>query len=340
MKKRIGIPRGLFYYQYFPLWDVFFKELGAEVVLSGSTNKKIFNDGVKACNDQTCIPVKTFFGHVISLKDKVDLLFIPRFTSISRNQYICPKFGGLPDMVRNTIEGLPEIIDVEVNLRKSGKYALKAAISAGKYLSSSRSEIIRAFKKGLDNYRDYRNQLKKGMLPIDILGKKLVLLKKPAEESKNIAVIGHVYNLYDSYINMNLIGKLRENNINIITVDMVEGKDILEKAGTLNKEIFWNFGSKAIGGVLHLLEKGNLDGIIYVMSFGCGVDSFVCDLIERKVRRRGNIPFTVLTMDEHSGEAGMRTRIEAFIDMVRWADNRLRDMPKASMPKVFMQKGD
>jgi len=67
LKKRIGIPRGLFYYQYFPLWDVFFKELGAEVVLSGTTNKKIFNDGVMVCNDQTCIPVKTFFGHVCHL---------------------------------------------------------------------------------------------------------------------------------------------------------------------------------------------------------------------------------------------------------------------------------
>ncbi|HHW31005.1 MAG TPA: hypothetical protein GXX20_04915 [Clostridiaceae bacterium] len=331
MKKRIGIPRGLFYYQYFPLWDVFFKELGAEVVLSGTTNKKIFNDGVMVCNDQTCIPVKTFFGHVMSLIDKVDLLFIPRFTSISKNQYICPKFGGLPDMVRNTIDGLPEIIDVEVNLRKTKKNALKAAISAGKYLTGNRKEITRAFRKALDNYRDYRNQLKKGILPIDILEKKLVLLKKPAEDSKNIAVIGHVYNLYDSYINMNLIGKLRENRINIITLDMVEGKDILEKARTLNKEMFWNFGSKAIGGVMHLLEEGGLDGIIYVMSFGCGVDSFVCDLIERKVRRKGNIPFTVITMDEHSGEAGMRTRIEAFIDMVRWADNKFKNIPKVSM---------
>lgn len=324
MKKRIGIPRGLFYYQFFPLWDVFFRELGAEVVLSEKTNKKIFDDGVKVCNNQTCIPVKTFFGHVISLKDKVDFLFIPRFTSISKNQYICPKFGGLPDMVRNTIEGLPEIIDVEVNLRKSKKNALNAALAAGKYFTGSRREIIRAFKKAHNSYRNYRDQLKKGILPIDILEKKLVLLKKPAEDSKNIAVIGHVYNLYDSYINMDLIGKLRENNINIITIDMIEGRDIIQKARTLNKEMFWYFGSRAIGGVLHLLEEGKLDGIIYVMSFGCGVDSFICDLIERKVRRKGNIPFTVLTMDEHSGEAGMRTRIEAFIDMVRWAGNRLR----------------
>ncbi len=30
------------------------------------------------------------------------------------------------------------------------------------------------------------------------------------------------------------------------------------------------------------------------------------------------MPFIVLTIDEHSGEAGMDTRIEVFIDMIRW----------------------
>jgi predicted nucleotide-binding protein (sugar kinase/HSP70/actin superfamily) len=48
------------------------------------------------------------------------------------------------------------------------------------------------------------------------------------------------------------------------------------------------------------------------------VDSFVCDMIERRIRRLSSIPFTVLTIDEHSGEAGMDTRLEAFIDMIRW----------------------
>ena len=115
-----------------------------------------------------------------------------------------------------------------------------------------------------------------------------------------------------------MIRKLRDSNVNILTVDMIDGGIINEKAGTLNKKMFWYFGRKAMGSVLHMLERDDIDGIIYVMSFGCGIDSFVCDLIERKVRRKGGVPFTVLTIDEHSGEAGMNTRLEAFIDMIRW----------------------
>jgi len=63
-------------------------------------------------------------------------------------------------------------------------------------------------------------------------------------------------------------------------------EDIARKnAGLLPKKMFWNFGSRAFGSVMNFLDKEDIDGIIYLMSFGCGVDSFVCDLIERRVRK-------------------------------------------------------
>lgn len=318
MSLKIGIPRGLFYYQYFPLWKTFFEELGAEIVVSDNTTKKILDDGVKNCVDEACLPVKLFHGHVINLKDRVDYLFIPRYTSVSRGEYVCPKFGGLPDMVKHTLKGLPQIIDTEVNLRKSKRNAMKAALEVGSYFSSDKNKIKTAFKKALESYRNFRNQVKSGFLPSDILDRKLTLIKKPGVNMLNIAVIGHVYNLYDSYINMDMISKLRNNNVNIITIDMIDGGIIDEKSGTLHKKMFWYFGRKAMGSAFHMLDRGDIDGIIYVMSFGCGIDSFVCDLIERKIRRSRDIPFIVLTIDEHSGEAGMNTRLEAFIDMIRW----------------------
>ena len=43
----------------------------------------------------------------------------------------------------------------------------------------------------------------------------------------------------------------------------------------------------------------------------------VLSLIEEVVRKAG-IPFMTLTVDEHTGEAGMLTRLEAFVDMIRW----------------------
>lgn len=326
MAKKVGIPRSLFYYQYFPLWKTFFEELGAEITVSDFTTKQILDDGVKSCVDEACLPVKLFHGHVKNLKDRVDYLFIPRFTSVSKNEYICPKFGGLPDMVKHTIGDLPEIISTEVNLRKSKSMAVKAAMEVGRYFSSDRSEIKRAYNKALKSYNDFKEQLRKGVLISDIMGSRKKPLERASGDVLNIVVIGHVYNLYDSFINMDLIHKLRSRNARITTIEMVDESIINEKSRLLSKRLFWYFGRKAVGASLHLLEREDIDGIVYLMTFGCGVDSFVCDLVERRVRQRGDIPFTVITLDEHSGEAGMNTRIEAFIDMIRWRNNNENDV--------------
>ena len=121
---KIGIPRSLFYYKFISFWEKFFAELGAEVVVSEQTNKRILDDGVRACVDEACLPIKIFYGHVINLKNRVDYILVPRFTSISKKEYICPEFGGLPDMIRHTLKDLPRLIDTEVNLRNSKRGGL------------------------------------------------------------------------------------------------------------------------------------------------------------------------------------------------------------------------
>lgn len=60
-----------------------------------------------------------------------------------------------------------------------------------------------------------------------------------------------------------------------------------------------------------LVER--LDGIIYVSSFGCGIDSVAIEIIKKDIK---DFPFLVLKIDEHTGEAGLDTRLEAFIDLI------------------------
>lgn len=316
--KKVGIPRSLFYYKYYPLWKTFLEELGAEITVSDATNKRILDSGVKACVDEACLPVKLFHGHVLNLADRVDCILVPRFTSISRNEYVCPEFGGLPDMVRHTLKGIPTLIDTEVNLRKSGRNSWRAAYETGSYFTSDRARIKRAFKNAVRDYRNFRNWVREGHLPFGGRDQSDANTAPGGDRKLNIAVIGHAYNLYDRFINMNMLEKLQRSGVTVITVDMLGEADINRFASGLNKPVFWNFGRKALGGILHLIKKKDIDGIIYVMSFGCGIDSFICDLAQRWIRRQSDIPFIILTLDEHSGEAGLNTRLEAFIDMIGW----------------------
>lgn len=329
MAVKIGVPRGLFYYKFHPLWKTFFEELGAEITVSPPTTKKILDNGAKCCVDEACLPVKVLHGHVMELMGKVDYIFLPRFTSISRGEYVCPKFGGLPDMVRNTLKGLPPLIDTEINMRRDAGQAEKAAEEAGSILCGDRRRIKRAYKIALREYEKFSAQVKAGANPQELL--EGVNSPQPACGCTcdiKLAVLGHSYNLYDRHVSMDLLRKLSGLGVAAVTLDMLETAEADAKAAQLRKRLFWYYGRKAVGGALCLAAEKDIDGVIYVMSFGCGVDSFVCDMIERRLRRQGELPFMLLTLDEHSGEAGLDTRIEAFVDLIRRKKQLADSLPR------------
>ena len=115
---RVGIPRTLSYFTFYPLWKPFFETLGAEVIVSPESNKELLDDGVRNTVTDACVPIKLFHGHVAALIDKVDILFMPRLVSLDGKSTLCPKFLGLPDMVKYSIAGLPEIIENRLDLKK------------------------------------------------------------------------------------------------------------------------------------------------------------------------------------------------------------------------------
>ena len=118
---KIGIPRALSFFDYFPLWQTFFNSLGLETLVSPDSNKDILNKGVSLCVDDACLPVKLFHGHVSYLIGRVDAIFIPRLVSVSPKEFICPKFIGLPEMIKNSVKGLPRILVLNHNIYKGEK---------------------------------------------------------------------------------------------------------------------------------------------------------------------------------------------------------------------------
>ena len=125
---------------------------------------------------------------------------------------------------------------------------------------------------------------------------------------------------------MELIKKLNSLGIGVITSEHVRGEDIDKQARGLFKEPFWYFAQQYYGAAMHLFKSGKISGIIYVSAFSCGVDSVVTELIRSSIN---DFPFLILKIDEHTGEAALNTRIEAFADMLgrraSIGDNRAQD---------------
>lgn len=315
MKKRIGIPRCLFYYTYFPGWKTFFEALGAEVILSEPSNKRILDLGVKRAVDEICLPFKLFFGHVESLKSKVDYLFIPRMMSIEKKEWICPKFLGLPDMVKAQISDLPPLIAPDFNLRKSKRALWSIACKAAVPLTRNRWKVFAALLRGIHVQRRYEEELRTGKTPLEVLETRP--MPDPGEKPLRLLLLGHPYLIYESYITMDLIHRIGKMGAILITPEMLPGEAVQCGARQQPKPLFWTLNKKVMGTAFHYLREGSIDGIVQLAAFGCGPDSLINELIERKARRLNQVPLLSVNLDEHSGEAGLITRLEAFMDMVK-----------------------
>ncbi len=309
---KIGIPRALLYYWYGPIWQVFLTELGLSPLVSAPTGKKLLNAGVKAAVDEACLPVKVFLGHTLALKSKCDVLLIPRLVSINRKDYICPKFMGLPEMTKQAVGDHPIMVwKSEKNCALGSAKALPKALRQG----FSCGQIRKGLRKAEQAFRAYHHLLQQGLLPVE--AEKVLLggaLLSREESQRAIGLIGHPYCLYDSFINLDTIGLLRRYGFKVLAPEFFTPQQIEVELGVLAKPLFWTL-SQRIFGTFRLLCKQKVEGVIYLSAFACGPEALIGELIKKEAKVLG-LPLLQLDLDEHSGEAGFVTRIEAFIDLL------------------------
>ncbi|MCT8975461.1 acyl-CoA dehydratase activase-related protein [Clostridium sp. CX1] len=291
---KVGIPKGLLYYKYYPFFETFFTELGAEIITSPDTNKEILDIGVKHSVDEACLPVKVFHGHVASIKDKCDIIFIPRIMQLDTREFICPKFCGLPEMVLNSISDMPKAIIYPI-YASTEKELKKWVKTTGKLFTKNLTTIEKAYRSAIDAQKNYKCGIRDNGYNL------------------NVALVGHPYNIYDNFTNMNVVKKLNKLGIGVITEENIDSCIIRNQVKDLFKRPFWTFAKNSYGFSTYLAENRKIDGLVYMSSFACGIDSVVIELIKDRL---GSFPVLILKIDEHTGEAGFDTRLEAFADML------------------------
>ncbi len=313
---KVGIPHSLFYYYHYPLWKTFFNQLDVTVIPSSPTNQRIINDGLGLAVDEACYPIKVHYGHVLELcQAQVDYIFLPRMVSIEAKGYICPKFMGLPNMIKAAISDLPPLIDITIDLSKSDKKLKRDTFQLGKLFNKSKRQIKNALEEAMQDFYLCRSITKQGYTMAEAIriweGEKVDL---PLEHDLTICILGHGYSLYDEALSLNIINKLRKLGCKVVFPEYLPRTMVEKHAARVPKRVFWTLGRKMVGSALYTEGTNEVDGIIYLACFGCGPDSLIGEIIERKVK---NKPFMLLTIDEHTGEGGFMTRLEAFCDMLQ-----------------------
>jgi predicted nucleotide-binding protein (sugar kinase/HSP70/actin superfamily) len=267
------------------------------------------------------LPVKLFFGHVVSVVDKCDYMFIPAMRSLGQKAYYCSKFIGLPDMTRALVPECPTILDPQIDLNKGHRSLHRAIYDLGRHFSSDPTKIKKAAEQAEKAHLAYRREMAdRGIMPFQALGEIHKDEGKPClgpdiSPHLSIAVIGHQYVIYDDYINHRLIPRLQAMGAAVFTPEMVEPEALDIAMTNLAGAPHWSFEADIIGaGEYYLGAK--VDGIISVAVFGCGPDSMMIDMVRHRASEF-TIPFLHLSFDEHTSEGALVTRLEAFLDMVK-----------------------
>lgn len=318
---KVGIPRAMSFYNNYPFFFGFFTDLGIEIVLSDKTTKKTLSKGAALVVSETCLPVKVYVGHVLNLLEKgVDKIFVPSFQSIAPKIYNCSKIRGLPDLIRNVVK--KDFTIIEATLDKSEKNQglyefLKETVAP--FGITDEKRIKKASKVGWKVYNNFRVMTASGMdykqaMNYALQGK-VFIQNDDKEYPISVALVSHGYNIYDERTSMKIFDKLKDMDVKVYSALRLTTEQMEEGINALNQTIYWANEHEMTGCAGHYLKDNKIDGIITLTAFGCGPDSLMVERITRKAKQF-NKSLLNLTIDEHTGEAGFITRLEAFVDML------------------------
>ncbi len=323
-KPTVGIPRALMvFYQQFPFWRTFFEHIGFTVVVSAESDKSLLTRSIEIMTTETCLPVEIMHGHVLDLIEKnVDYIFLPfivnaKFREGNKTSNCnCPWVQTYPFMV---------------------KAALKGKIDESKLLIPTLH--FRFFERALVKEMTAFFNQKFGIKKVDIkeaiykadkvqvdFEKSLVeygrgVLDNLPEKCRPVVLLGRPYNSADTHLNLGLIEKLINQNVMPIPIDMLDLSpyNIFENY----RNMYWPNGQKIIAAAQHVAKTDGLYAV-YLSNFRCGPDSFVWHYVTEELKGK---PFLHLEVDEHSADAGMVTRIEAFLDSLKGSEmNEKKDV--------------
>ncbi len=306
---KIGIPRSMYFFDRFPFWATYLKELNFQLILSDQTNKNIINQGIAASIAEPCFPIIISHGHIHDLIEKqVDFIFQPNIINAEAESpkvesYLCPWGQTQPFVFKQTPafkEYWNRFISPTIRFRQPQSEVQQILYTNFKPFGIKRKQSDNAVAKAFMAQDAFNEELiQMGQKSIQILAEK----NEPA-----IIVVGRPYNLYDRTANLNIPDKLRNYyGVNVIPIDFLPLNGIA--ISDVNESMFWNFGLKILQAG-KLVEKFQNFHIIYFTNFKCGPDSYIKHFLPEATTR----PFLILQFDGHNNDAGVLTRCEAYLD--------------------------
>jgi|YNPBryBLVA2012_1023415.scaffolds.fasta_scaffold00106_16 predicted CoA-substrate-specific enzyme activase len=310
-RPRVGLNRSFLTHLLYPLYSRFLSGIGCEVVLP----RDISESGVKRARTALCYPHEISHGMFCTLlAHKPDAVFLPKVLElhvdrpaeevIAEHQCTCQLLqseayclkSAFRDELRDVrvIEPLlnfsrgygsqqDEFLRIAAVLGRGGRRPVAAYRRAARYQERFTQELLRQGRAALGR------------------------LQRGDPDTFAVVLFGRAYNAFAAEANFGIPAKFASRGITVIPWDMLP----LDRQPT-DRTMTWATGQNLLRAARFVREHPRLFGV-YITNFSCGPDSFLLGYFRDIM---GTKPSLTLELDSHTADAGVNTRIEAFIDVV------------------------
>ncbi len=307
----IGINQSFHTHTIYPLYYNFFTKLGFKVILSD----KVDEQGLERENTSFCYPAQLSLGLFADLiKKNPDYYFIPEIFEMYVNDSshhrldfnsTCVFVSGEPFYLKQAFKDLvPEekLITPYFNFANGYDKEEQKFIEVGRQLGINDEEKIKeAFHFALKIQDDYTNELFE-------MGRQFTEFLKQHPQEMAIVLVGRPYNSFTEFANKGIPKKFASRGVYVVPYDMFDYRNEI-----IDDNQYWE-GGKKILKIARIIKNNPQFFATYISNFSCGPDSFLLTTFRSIM---GTKPSLTLELDGHTADAGINTRIDAALDIIK-----------------------
>ena len=309
-KATVGIPAGLYLYEDVSFWVDFFNQLDIPTIINHRPENAL-QIGKEKSGAEFCAPITAIHGHVASLAEKADFIFLPHYLENPRtdnngrrqfcyySQYIPSLVAGMdPKIARKLISPVIKYLYSNLHQRLEIYRAVTRIDDSLSFL-----EIYKAFERAKDNRQtamhEWRNTYESHFSKISDI---------------SVMLLGRPYTVLDPHMNKKIPKIFATLGIKTFFQDMMDCEKLSSIEPFLN-ELHWNYAADIMKAAELVSRTPGLYPVL-MTSFSCSPDSFIRDVFQ-SLMEEADKPYLILETDGHSSSVGYETRIEAAVRSFR-----------------------
>ncbi len=303
----VGMNRSFLVHTYFPFYNRFFSELGFRLLIPEQADAQ----GINQQGAAFCYPAESSHAYAASLLQlKPDFIFLPLVRQANRETEkvtacTCVFVQGEPFYLRTAFPDLnsDKVLTPTLDFARPLYDNLPAFVDTAIRLGLNAEQVPPALKAAIREQEQFFADLNK-------VGKLALADMSEADETPTIVLFGRPYNSFIRSANQGIPVRFSSRGCRVLPYDLLPyGEQKLAD----DQNIYWGMGRMLLRAAEFVNKQPHLFPV-YITNFSCGPDSFLLSYFRDCM---GAKPFLILELDNHTADAGLETRIEAFLDIVQ-----------------------